>query len=288
MTEQRGGCARTEEAVGWALHALEPNEELAVEHHIPTCPDCQAAVYDTDVVMTHLASAVEMVDPPARLRDAILREVAVTPQVPPQRLFPPTASELAAAGRPTTSVPVPRRPTNAPPAATGPSGPSRQRGSRPRRLVAAAAALATVVVVGGLGLRTVQLQEQVDVAASQAGSTTELVRRLAQPGVAHALLARPDGTAVAAVVLTNGQRDVYTLGLTSNATDHTYVLWGLKDKTSAPQPLGAFDVATQDAGRRVVGPSGGDAFAAYAISLEPGRTPPTSPTDVVAAGNLRT
>ena len=124
-----------------------------------------------------------------------------------------------------------------------------------------------VVAIGGLGLRTFQLQQQLDSVTTQASTTADLVRELARPGVSHALLARPDGTTVAAVVLSGGQRDVYTIGLAANATDHIYVLWGLKDTSAAPQPLGAFDVAAHDAGMQVVGASGQDAFAAYAISL---------------------
>ena len=44
MTEPRPTCTRTEQAVNWALHALEPDEEIAVERHVPTCADCLAAV----------------------------------------------------------------------------------------------------------------------------------------------------------------------------------------------------------------------------------------------------
>ena len=277
MTEPRPTCTRTEEAVGWALHALEPDEEMAVELHVPTCPDCRAAVSDTEAVMARLATAVEQVDPPARLRASILEAVAATPQVPAPRPEP-------------TSAPSPRRATTAPPSGSTPAGHSRRGGRRlsPRRLVAASAAVVAVVAIGGLGARTFQLQQQLESANAQTASTAGLVQQLARPGVAHALLAEPNGTAVAAVVLNGGQRNVYTIGLAANANDHTYVLWGLKDMSSAPEPLGAFDVAPRDPGLRAVGSSGQDSFAAYAISLEPGRTPPATPTDVVASGTLQT
>jgi hypothetical protein len=277
MTEPRPTCTRTEEAVGWALHALEPDEEMAVELHVPTCPDCRAAVSDTEAVMARLATAVEQVDPPARLRASILEAAAATPQVPAPRREP-------------TSAPNPRRATTAPPSGSDPAGPSRGGGRRlsPRRLVAASVAVVAVVAIGGLGARTLQLQQQLESANAQTASTTGLVQQLARPGVAHALLAEPNGTAVAAVVLNGGQRDVYTIALASNADDHTYVLWGLKDMSSAPQPLGAFDVAPRDPGLRTVGSPGQDSFAAYAISLEPGRTPPAVPTDVVASGVMQT
>ncbi len=277
MTEPRPTCTRTEQAVGWALHALEPEEELAVGRHVPTCSDCGAAVRDAEAVMTQLATAVEQVDPPARLRTSILDAAAATPQVPPQP-----------APRPS---PTPRRPGTARP---GPSGPrptsptpaGRSRRWSPGRLVAAAVAAVALVAIGGLGMRTVQLQQQLDVASSQVSNTTALMQDLARPGVSHAMLARPDGTTVAAVVLAGSQRTVYTIGLAANSADQTYVLWGLKDISSAPQPLGVFDVDERNVGPQTVGSPNQQPFGAYAISLEPGRTPPSVPTDVVASGAL--
>jgi anti-sigma-K factor RskA len=292
MTGPRPTCTRTEQAVGWALHALEPDEEIVVEHHVPTCGDCSAAVRDTQAVMTQLASAVEQVDPPARLRASILDAAAATPQVRPQVANQPP---------PMPAPRSPRAPRPAGPAGPAPSGPrptsppsgGRSRRLSPGRLVMAAVAAVAVVAVGGLGLRTVQLQQQtvqlqqqLDTASTQVSSTTALVQDLARPGNSHALLARPDGTAVAAVVLAGSQRTVYTIGLAANSADQTYVLWGLKDTSSAPQPLGVFDVDEHDAAPQAVGSPDRQPFGAYAISLEPGRTPPTVPTDVVASGAL--
>jgi len=287
MTEPRPTCTRTEQAVGWALHALEPDEEIAVERHVPTCADCSAAVRDVQDVMTQLATAVEQVEPPARLRASILDAAAATPQVRPQVV-----------ARPPTS-PGPRQPRTARPA--GPAGPApgasrptgRGRRLSPGRLVTAAVAAVAIVAAGGLGIRTVQLQQQtvelqqqLDTASSQVSSTTALVQGLARPGNAHALLARPDGTAVAAVVVADSRQTVYTIGLAANSADQTYVLWGLKDASSAPQPLGVFDVDERDAAPQTVGSPDQQPFGAYAISLEPGRTPPAVPTDVVASGAL--
>jgi len=280
MTEPRPTCTGTEQAVSWALHALEPDEEIAVERHVPTCADCLAAVRDTEAVMTQLASAVEHVEPPARLRATILDAAAATPQVRQQSVE--------------VSSPSPRRLGTSHPSGTGPGRPrptspapgGRSRRLSPVRIAATAVAAVAVIVIGGLGMRTVQLQQQLDVASSQVSNTTELVQDLARPGVSHALLARPDGTAVAAVVLAGSQRTVYTIGLDTNSADQTYVLWGLKDTSSAPQPLGVFDVDERNAGPQTVGSPDQQPFSAYAISLEPGRTPPSVPTDVVASGTL--
>jgi anti-sigma-K factor RskA len=283
MTEPRPTCTRTEQAVSWALHALEPDEEIAVERHVPTCADCLAAVRDTEAVMTQLATAVEQVDPPTRLRAAILDAAAATPQVR-QRSVEGTSRTPRALGTPRPSGPAGSGPGGARPTSPAPGG--RSRRLSPVRVAATAIAAVAVIVIGGLGMRTVQLQQQLDAASSQVSSTTELVQDLARPGVSHALLARTDGTAVAAVVLTGSQRTVYTIGLSANSADQTYVLWGLKDTSSAPQPLGVFDVDERNASPQTVGSSDQQPFSAYAISLEPGRTPPSVPTDVVASGTL--
>jgi hypothetical protein len=221
------------------------------------------------------------------------RDEAATPQAP-DRAAAATAGREGSATEQTglpqgaSSGPAsPRHRRAAPTSRPGLSGPGRTGRLRPRRLIASALAVAAVVIIGGLGIRTIQLQQRLEAAAAQASTTADLLREVARPGVSHALLARPDGAAVAAVVLSNGRREVYTLGLAANAADHSYVLWGLKGTSSAPQPLGAFDVASGGAGAQVVGSSGQDDYAAYAVSLEPGHTPPAAPTNVLAAGNLQ-
>ena len=283
MTEPRLTCTRTEQAVSWALHALEPDEEIAVERHVPTCADCLAAVRDTEAVMTQLATAVEQVDPPMRLRAAMLDAAAATPQVMEQSVEG-TSPTPRRSGTPHPSGPAGPGPGNPRPTSPAPGG--RSRRLSPVRVAATAVAAVAVIVIGGLGMRTVQLQQQLDAASSQVSSTTELVQDLARPGVSHAMLARPDGTTVAAVVLAGSQRTVYTIGLSANSADQTYVLWGLKDSSSAPQPLGVFDVDEHNASPQTVGSPDQQPFSNYAISLEPGRTPPSAPTDVVASGTL--
>lgn len=276
MTHARAHCPLTEQAVGLALHALEPDEEMAVLQHIPHCADCQAAIRDTEAVLARFGAAVEQVDPPPGLRASILFGAEQIPQ-----LRSPQWKEPA-----TTPVPVPyeapRAVDPAPPSGSRRSvRPGGGRGLTRRRLVALAAAALAVVSIGGLGVRAAQLQGERDVATAQAQSLTDLVEQLDKP---HALLADDAGTSVAAVVLSGGRREVYTVGLPANTGDHTYVLWGLKAGT--PQPLAAFDVASADRSLRSVGAANQDGYQAYAISLEPGRTAPVKPTDVVAKGAL--
>lgn len=275
MTHARS-CPQTEQAVGWVLHALEPEEEMAVQQHIPGCAECSAAVRDTEIVLTQFATSVEQVEPPAGLRDSIMSAAAAEPRSPAAG---PERTRQQAAG------PVPRRrpvPSAPPPGPGGPSRPARGGAGR-RRLVTVAAALVALIAVGGLGVRAAQLQGERDVAAARAQNLTTLVQQLANP---HALLAKDDGSVVGAVVLAEGQRQVYTVALPANASDQEYVLWGVKG--GAVQALGAFDVASGDQGMRPVGSAGQDAYEAYAVSLEAGRTLPTTPSAVLAKGALVT
>jgi hypothetical protein len=93
---------------------------------------------------------------------------------------------------------------------------------------------------------------------------------------------------VAAVIVTAAGRAVVTAGLSPNDTsDTTYVVWGLG--AGDPRPLAAFDVTAPSPNVHEIGRTGGDPpFAAYAVSLEPGRTMPATPTIVVASGPVET
>jgi Anti-sigma-K factor rskA len=271
-------CPLNEQAVGWALHALEPDEEMAVLLHVPHCPSCQAVAQGAEGVLSHLGAAVEQVDPPPSLRNSLMAAVA------------DTAQDAA----PTAAIPVVEAPVVPPPRRRAPAVPSsgagRARGSwlSRRRLVAASVALVAVIAVGGLAVRTTQLEQESQTLTARAQSVADLFGQLDRPGTKYALLAslKTGGTS-AAVVVADGQRRVFSIGLPSNASDNTYVLWGLR-AGAAPAPLGAFDVSPTDTGVQTVG--GGaqnDGFTDYAVSIEPGRTMPTTPTLVLAKGSVK-
>lgn len=274
----RPGCPRVEQAVGLVLHTLEPDEELEVLAHLPGCPDCLAAVADAEGVLSTLGTSVEQVDPPARLRDAILDAASSTPQVP---------SPLRPASTP------PLRAPRGEPAPSRPGGPSRPPAAhraprrRTRTLVAAALALIVAAGIGGLAARTVQLQNQRDAQIQQTQTIVDMVAQFDRPGVSHAWLApEPGQTPVAAVMVAGDTRVVASVGLPANSTaDDTYVLWGMGD--GAPVPLGTFDVGSAQTGPHDIGSSPeAPSYGGYAISLEPGRAAPASPTKVVATGQV--
>lgn len=254
-------CPLGDEAVAFALHALEPGEEPAVRAHLDRCRSCSETVRETELVAAAMGRSVEQVDPPSRLRANLLAAAAETPQA-----APPVQPQ----------APHPRSTTR-----------RRLNLTRARVLVAAAAA-AVLIAVAGLGAYTVQLQQQRDALAAQAQALAGVVTQLDAPGTTHATLSTDAGRPVAAVLVTAAGRAIVATGLDPNdARDSTYVVWGIG--AGDPRALASFDVATAGpAVHDLGGDVGGDPpFAAYAVSLEPGRTMPAVATTVVASGPVR-
>lgn len=289
MNDRTGSsCPLEEQAVGWALHALEPDEEMAVRIHLPQCAPCRAVVRDTEALLGGLGAALEQTDPPAHLRANLLARAAETPQFRGAALGPRRSpeSDVHAARHRRGQAATPARP----PVAGPPAAPSRGPGRRPsrRRIIAAALAVAGVLGFAGLGVYTAQVQQQRDENIARSETLADIITRLDQPGAQLATLAADDGTPVAAVVVADGVRTVVTAGLAPNATaDSTYVLWGVG--AGSPSPIGTFDVAGTGAVVHSVGSAAeGEGFGAYAISIEPGRAAPATPTTVVASGQVET
>ncbi|MEJ2860117.1 anti-sigma factor [Actinomycetospora flava] len=270
-------------AVGWALHTLDSDEAAAFEPHLETCPTCRRTVDDTAAILGDIGGAVVPVDPPPHLRQRLLDAVDAesgpgvdTPDVTGTATPAATDGEPAepAAERDATVVPLaPRR--------------------RATRWIAAAAVVLVVAAIGGLTAANQSLRAERDSAQAAAAAQAEREAAVADvlhdagtPGVPHAVLAGAQGGIVGLVVDDGTGQRVLTTGLGPNDTaDETYVLWGLAGGT--PQPLGTFDVGGPGPDVRSV-PSSPEAapFAGFAVSLEPGRTAPASPTRVVASGQV--
>lgn len=282
-------CPRAEQAVGWALHVLEPADEDALAGHLPHCPSCRKTVRQTEELMRALASVGAADEPRAELRDELLAAVAATPQAPPPRR-PPVVARVDRAPR--AAPPPPTAPRHdawepLPPEldglVTGRFGARHWAAGRRGTIVLAASMAAAIFVIGIGGMATRQMT---DTQQRQAVETQQLQRTVAQAsavGDRYAVLSAPGGSAVAAVLLDGGQREVVPSGLPPNEPEHsTYVLWGLGD--DGPVPLGTFDVTRADRVARSVGsmPTD-DTFAGYAISIEHGRNAPASPSVMMIA-----
>jgi hypothetical protein len=281
-------------AVGWALHALEPEDEALFAQHLPDCARCARTVAETHDVMAAMAQDLPPAEPSEQLRDRLRAAVEETEQV---RRPAPESPAAAPAARFTPPV----APPSAPPLQQWtPSGPGRAPGRRPltgmpspgvpvwrRRLPAALAAAAVAAIVAlvtwNVSLEAARQQEQSTVAAEN-----EMLHSLMAPGQATiAPVNDPGGHQVATVVARQGQAQVVTWGLSENdAAGSTYVLWGMQDGT--PVALGTFDVVSHDMDLRNVGSdrTGLAGYTAYGISLERGRKAPLAPSRIVAQGQV--
>jgi hypothetical protein len=156
-----------------------------------------------------------------------------------------------------------------------------------RRVAPRAVLAAGVAAVLGLGVWNVSLvQDRGDAQATVAAQSSMMAALLA-PGRVTVAPMEHDGRTVATVVARDGQAQVVVDGMTPNDTsDSTYVLWGMTAGT--PVPIGTFDVVDDGTSLRTVGSdaTGLADFSAYGISIEPGRSAPSAPTDIVANGQV--
>lgn len=312
MKDAGEACRRNEQAMAYALHALEPDEEASLRDHLAGCRSCRATATETELVAAALAGTVEQVEPPPRLRQNILDQATQTPQGGTDGTGAGSVGAVAGAGGRVGEVGArtdpaqtgtgagaegrgrgeARRVPGSRPATTGrgTSGPGRRR----RRVVAVVLALAAVVGVvgvGGLAAYSAQVRQERDAQIAKSQALADVLIQLGRPGTSHATLATSEGEPVGVVVTTPTERMVMTAGLPSNDRGTSiYVLWGIS--TAAPQPIGAFDVDSAAAPGPAVHQfhpaDAGQPFLGYAISLELGRSAPPTPTRVVASGQIPT
>ena len=292
-TPRRGGHEVFDElAVGWTLHALEPEDETVFARHLADCPRCARTVAETEEVMAALATALPPAEPSEELRSRLRAAVERTEQVRRPAPVPPSSPRKTAlpGGRrrsdehaPLVGVPTPAAGPAAPVPAPRPRfGSVRERGWA----LALAAAVAGVV---GLGIWNVSLSTARDRAVETAAEQQAVVEELLQPGARVVAQMSGDTGPVATVVLRDGEVQVVSQALAVNdETEETYVLWGLRDGSSAPEAVGTFDVGRSRLEVNPVGsaPAGSDDYDAYAVSLEPGRQPPATPSEVLASGQV--
>jgi anti-sigma-K factor RskA len=269
-------------AVGWALRALEPDDEHRFSTHLHGCERCQASVQDSGRVLSALVEQMPLESPSPALRSRLLAEIGQTRRnleaIPQPR--PESASsggqlvDFAAAGQRSTH----RR--------------SRSRmaaQSRWSKVATLAAAAAAVLLIAGLGIWNVNLQTDRDTATTVAADRGEILQNLAAAGEVNMTpLHDGNGESVATLVIGSSQAMVLTNGLPVNDNDDAiYVLWGLQEDGAQPEALGTFDVVDAELDMRTVGSTvaGLDTFNGYAVTLEPGRQAPDAPTlPMVATG----
>lgn len=252
-------CPQEELAVGFAMHALEPDDDARMRAHVPECARCQQAVRSTQEVAAALGGAVRQYEPPARLRTRLMAAIEDTPQLHVAPMAEPVPLE-------------PRR--------------HRRSGGWGRKLLVAAAALIVVAGVGVAGVRFDQLNDRVARQDVRADQLERVLRVVGDPEADRAVLRTQAGNAVA--VLLSGDEDaaVMPVNLPSNdVTRQTYVMWGTGGRQ--PVALATFDVAADGSDVSLLAWSP-DArrHGGFAISLEQGREAPPAPSAVLASGQV--
>jgi anti-sigma-K factor RskA len=276
MTAGRGGASPSEEhrefdelAVGWALHALEPEDETRFAQHLAGCARCAQTVAGTSEVMAMMAADLPRTEPSVGLRDRLHAAVAETEQIRPDDVDPEPIRPAA------TGFPGYR-------SAESSSDTSGLRHRKPA-LALAAAAVATIL---GLGVWNVFLADSRRDLEATVAQQDRIVDRLLTPGEATvAALSDDDGRAVATVVARSDSVDVVTYGLEPNDPEtETYVLWGIAG--DVPEAIGTLDVTRSQVTLQTVGSgsTGLDDYSGYGISIEPGHQAPPEPTEIVAMG----
>jgi hypothetical protein len=259
-------------AVGWALHALEPEDETVFALHLPECARCAATVAETTEVMGAMARDLPFAEPSETLRSRLRAAVETAEQLPgPAVPEAPAEARLRPGHQPDAVVPL------------GAGIRTGWRRALPTSLVAAA-----VAAIVGLGLWNVFLASSEERLRETVASQEEVMEALMSPGQATiAPLRADDGRTVATVVARADAVQVVTDGLSVNQPEtSSYVLWGMGEGEAVA--LGTFDVSRSQIDVRSVGsPSTAlDGFPEYGISLEPGQEAPPSPTVVVATGEV--
>jgi anti-sigma-K factor RskA len=259
-------------AVGWALKALEPDDESRFARHLPDCRRCSRTVHDADALGAGFAMSLAGEDPPDALRQRIMAQALAEPRQPAALPEPEAIDQNGFAAQHPEPAPDNVR--------------SLFQHTNLLRGMAAAASMALIV---GLGLWNVQLQSDREQITAVAEQQAEVLGQLDDRGVYRiAPMETSEGDSVGAVVLHAGGAKVMANGLPVNDHEQSiFVLWGLRDSLS-PVPLGTFDVSRPDLDMRPVSSTstGLDQYDGYAISLEPGRHAPSTPTDTVATGTV--
>ena len=259
MTDPTRGHARYDElAAGYALDALDPEDERQFLTHLPACPRCRAAVSDFTEITAALADSWLADGPSPQLGERIM--TAVTHE-------------------PGAGLPGPGLIADEPAAAA--AGLAERRHRRRLRAFAASAAAAAVLIAGGAvwAVRSGSGSAAAPLTAGcvRAGACREVTLADAR---SHAPAAR--------VIVTGGTAWLIPSGLPADdSARQVYVLWQI---TGAHTPLavGSFDVRAHAGKPMRIG-----ALAvpyrstwAFAVSLEHGRAIPATPSRPIALGQV--
>lgn len=301
MTDQPtgGGPMTCEEArdlaAGYVLGALERSEEAAVRAHLATCdqphPEFAALGGVVPAILEDELADLELVEPPASLRDRIVAAAAADLAANPRATTTSSAAPAGPSVVTATASPVRARPA---PTTSSPSGPTpfpsaAERTARAgRRGTGAfdwALRIAAVIAILAAGAWTLNLQGQLDRARAFDQAVAAVVGAAAQPGAKTAVLAeQPNqhGSGIAAISA-DGSVVLALHDLQATSGSQSYTAWVIVG-SAAPINVGDFSVDASGTRAFTTKPAATPEGATIAVTLEPnaGNSAPKGP--IVSAG----
>jgi hypothetical protein len=266
-------CAEVADlAPAFVLGALEAAESDSVRRHLTACPEAHAEMAELHSVVPALFETVELVEPPAGLKERTLAAAA--------------ADSQRATGVQSASVAAPAPSRVPPPAADRPTPISIFR-----RPIWAAVSLAAVLGVIALGGWNIQLQNQyndlqneVTALAAYRDGVVDVLDSAAEPGAQLALLSSAEGgPSGLAAVAPDGRVALVMRDLAPTTGTQVYETWVI-GADGAPVPVGGFVVRADGTASFTASQAPVAEGVTIAVTLEPaeGATTPTMP--IIAAG----
>jgi anti-sigma-K factor RskA len=221
-------------AAAYVLDALSFEELEEFEAHLAGCQQCQAEVAELRQVVDVLPLAVEPIEPPASLRDRILAAAEFGPDERPRLGLVPGGKQTSAAGT-----------------------------SRRHRLPTALLAAAAAVVIAGLGIRDLELQNTQTPQQSLQAEVTAALANGATASPVGGTATAPRATA--SLIQASHRAYLVVRGLHPSPTNKVYQVWYVHG--TAVKSAGVF---TYSHGSEIIPLPRASGNDVTAVTMEPG------------------
>jgi anti-sigma factor RsiW len=265
-------CAEVADlAPAFVLGALEAAESDTVRRHLAECPEAHAEMAELHSVVPALFEAVDLVAPPAGLKDRILAAAVADTQRA-------TDEQRVTAAAPPGDVPRPRVVDDRTPGWT----------SIFRRPVWAAVSLAAALAVVALGAWNLDQQKRIDALAAYQQGVEQVLAEAARPGAQLAVLASTEaaGPSGLAALADDGTVAIVMHNLAPTSGSEVYEAWLIAGDL-APVPIGEMRVGADGTASLVTNQVPLGSGVTVALTKEPGPDSTAPTTTPVVAGQAK-
>jgi hypothetical protein len=285
-------------AAGYVLGALDPDEDAAVREHLATCDQLHAEFEElAGVVPALLASGdLELVEPPAGLRDRILAaaaaDLATTAPAATTAAASAPAASAAAASTPAARQAQASAPAARPAATTPFPGPAERAERAARRdgrgrtsALDWVLRVAAVVAIAAIGTWGLGLQRQLATAQEFDQAVARVIDAAGRPGSTAVVLTAAEGRSGSGIAAVGSDGSVVLAMRNLPATNgsQVYETWVIAPEQQ-PVAVGGFTVDADGTAGFTTRPFPTPPGAVIALTLEPnaGNLAPMGP--VVSSG----